>query len=445
MIENKQKRIYGYVRVSALEQLNGYSIDNQCLTLSRVADFRKLELDHIYKDEAKSAFKKNVKREEFDDLMDEVKNGNVIVLIIWKLDRLMRDHIKNEKMFKLFQRHKVTVISCTEGELSFDTADSRKNVRQKGVENQYESERTSERVLAALQTAAELGNYPKSRVPLGFKRIHKEYPAAPLIPDEIKSPQIVELFELVKSTKWGISKLLQHLNSIEFMNRHWSESYLYYILSDKIYIGTYHNKRYKSTQIIPNHTPALVPIDLFNEVQDIIHSRNYENKYKYTLKKYVVCNCCGNRLASVSAHNGHTKATYLYYFCKHCRKRVNQVKITLLVYPLFDDHMLQTHKTEVIDKAYDRIKRLHIVIKNLDSNFVNGILDEAYYQKEKKELLVSLHEETVKIEEYKKMNKLSWNMMTYSSQRAWLKSNINKIVYDFENENCIIDFVKEKN
>ena len=436
-----QKKNYGYVRVSTEDQLKGFSVDNQIMTLNRTAKILDIQLDHIYADEAKSAFK-DVKRLEFEELIKEVKACHVNYLIVWKSDRLIRNHIKNEQLFLLFSKNNVKIISCTEGELDFTTADGRANIRKKGVENQYESERTSERVTASLFTAARLGNYPKSHIPLGYKRIHNEFPTAPITPDEITGPLVKKIFETIANERWGIKKLIKWLNSNQYMNRVWYERILYHMLSDPIYKGTYVNLVSKPTLIIENHTPSLISEELFNSVQDLIHSRHYERKYTYVFKKIIYCNKCGKLLTPTPAHNGHSKKLFLYYYCNNCNKRVNEDRIQEHVIDEFNTKIDKIFRKGTLQNLQNKIVRIKHLIAQNDMDFINQVIDEEFHKQQKKDLLKCYKSCSDELNTYMNTDILYWSKMNVSDKRVWLKEYIERINYDFDTKMCIIKYRK---
>lgn len=429
----------GYLRVSSKEQLQGYSIKNQDITIQRTASFLNVNIDKVYKDEAKSAFKQNVIRKDFENLINEIKSNKIKLLIVWKLDRLIRDHIRNEDLFQLFDKYNVQLLSCTEN-IDFTTADGRKEIRKKGVDNQYESERTSERVSEVLKASASLGNYPKSRVPIGFKRIHHEFKAAPLEIDKECGAKILHVFEMIDKNKWGVKRMLRWLNANHYMDIKWTEKLLYSLLTDVIYIGTYVNSRSRPTLVIENHTPALIPKELFTRIQQLIHSRNYDRKYDYVFKGFVYCLKCGKKLTPNPAHNGKSKKLYQYYHCEHCNKRINQDKLTNIMLTEIDLRIDHEINQVVLEELNTKIKRIEYLINENNKLLLDLVIDIDYHKKQQNQFLKEHKQLQKQIKKYKSSNKIYFEFLDYQGKRKWLQSNVIMIHFNFEDHSYKITY-----
>lgn len=427
---NDKRLCVGYLRVSSKEQLQGYSIENQDITIRRTAEFLGVTIDKVYKDEAKSAFKKNVIRKDFEALIHSIKNNQIKIVVVWKLDRLIRDHIKNEDLFQLFDTYKVKLLSCTEN-IDFTTADGRKEIRKKGVDNQYESERTSERVSEVLKASASLGNYPKSTVPIGLKRIHNEFKAAPLEIDTVKGNQVLYIFQKMDETKWGVKKMLYWLNASNYMNIQWTEKLLYSLLSDVIYVGTYINCKTNPTLVIKNHTPSLVDQDLFNKIQLQIHSRNYDRKYNYIFKGYIFCSSCRSKLTPNPAHNGKSNKLYQYYHCEKCNKRINQDKLMKMIINEIDSKIDENLNNLIISDYISKLERINYLIDQNDKNLLDLIIKIDDHKKQQKKLLLEKKSIENKLKKYKADNNIYFENLDFYGKRKWIHKYIDFISIDF--------------
>ena len=441
---NQKRMNVGYLRVSTEEQTKGFSIPNQELTVLRSADTIGMKIDKFYIDEGRSAFKKHVYRKSFEELISDVKADKIAVIFVWKLDRLIRNNIKNEELFLLFEKHGVKVISVTENHLDFSTADGRANIRRKGVENQYESERTSERVIGSAKTSAEMGNYPKGRVPLGYKRIHLEYGSAPLELDPDVAPKVKYIFEKIYKEKIGCWKLLSWLNSEKYLGIQWKEEYLYSMLKNEIYIGTYVNNLRNPTFKVKNHTPKLVDEEIFYGVQKLIKSRFKPHKYKYHFKGFVKCAGCGSIMKAKSAKNGRSKKAYLYYFCSACKCRVNHDELDRKVAPSINVKLIEKEDMNEIGNINEwqrKLKSIEYLIAENEKLFVDGVINLEYYNSRSEDYL----KQRFKInDEISKSNEnigryIMWSELDYSRKREVLKNYISCIhIYDPSSRNLSI-------
>jgi len=77
-----------YIRVSHEEQvLHGYSIEAQRQALTEYVQKNDMHIVDYYVDEGQSARKSYNKRKEFVRLMEDVKDGNIDIILFIKLDR----------------------------------------------------------------------------------------------------------------------------------------------------------------------------------------------------------------------------------------------------------------------------------------------------------------------------------------------------------------------
>lgn len=440
---NDRRWIVGYARVSTKEQADGFSIVNQDSTITRVAETLGESLKKIYRDE-KSAYKETVKRQEFDEMIEMVKSNKIKVIIIWKSDRLIRNFIKSENINRLLVKHDVTLISATEC-LDFTTADGRKEMRKKSVDNQYESERTSERTMASLIASAKLGNYPKAILPLGYRRSNTQFACSPIVKDDSTYSAVLNIFQLVSSKHWGVPTLLKYLNSAHYMGRHWSEKGLYLMLENRIYIGTYINNTKNQMIMIPNHTEGIIPEDLFYAVQDIIHSRRYANKYDYYYKGYIFCKKCNCAMIGSSAHNGKSSFPFLYYYCNKCKSRINQSKLEIDVEKEFDSKIAIDYKLELIVNLQDKIKKIDKMLNMLEDDYLNGVVSDLYFEQKHHDFVCQKGSIERNLEKAKSLQKVLWRNMNYESRREWLSENVFKMYFDFTSKLCVIIYIAKKN
>lgn len=356
----------------------------------------------------------------------DIKNDRIAMMFVWKLDRLIRNNIKNEELFLLFEKHNVKVISVTENHLDFTTADGRANIRRKGVDNQYESERTSERTSGSLKTSAEMGDYSKSIIPLGYKRIHNDYKAA---------PKVKYIFEKMYTEKIGIHKMLDWLNSNHYLKNKWSEDVLLTLVKNKIYIGVYQNTLRNPTVVIKNHTPKLLSAELFYGLQDDLKKRyKAVNKYKYDFKGYVYCKECCKGMKAQPAKNGKSKNVYLYYFCPSCKKRINHNKLYEEIQDDLNIMLLQLLDTSSVNESMKKLERIQYLIEKNDDNLVNSLIDESFHEQKEIELLAK-RINIIKLIDTQSKRKTKWENLDYSGKRSFLKKYMNKFEVTIENTN----------
>ena len=96
---------------------------------------------------------KNMNRPSFKDLMQDVKNNEIDVVMVYKLDRISRNVQEFSAMYEVFQQHNVSFVSVKE---SFDTTTpmGRTVMYILAAFAQLERENTSERVRTTCRRSA---------------------------------------------------------------------------------------------------------------------------------------------------------------------------------------------------------------------------------------------------------------------------------------------------
>lgn len=437
--ENDKRMVVAYARVSSLDQAKGHSIESQINTAQRISQtvFGK-EIDRIFKDVAKSGFH-NVYRAGFEELLQLVKDNKIKAIIIWKSDRLVRNFIKDEKLFQLFVKQNVQILSATE-HIDFSTASGRKEQRNRGVDNQYASELTSERVLASNMNSASVGNFPKSNVPLGYKRIHTLFPGAPIELDPNIAPQVLEIFKLVANRKMSLLQTNIYLNSIHYMNRKWNIPFLQRLLTNPIYKGTYVNNLENQLLNIPHHSPALVSEKMFEKTQDIIHGRCHDNKYKYIFKSFIYCKHC-KTIMSADCTRKPNGTVYLYYVCPHCKTRLNQNKIMDAVLFEFNRIIFQNSTNDHMKMMLNKRDKLWKQIELLEKWFYQDeLLDCDTYDKKIKAAYREIKEIDNKFNEHYRDKEKYFNNLPFHEKRKWLIEYVDKIEYNKQHKKFEISY-----
>ena len=164
----RPRQIVAYCRVSHAEQAeNGLSLDVQQSRLRAYAEATGRSLGSVYVDAGVSAG--SMRRPELRKLLDDAKAGRVEAVLVTKLDRLSRNLADLLEMVRLFDRHRVALISTSE---TIDTggAAGRMMLQLLGVFAEFERGRTSERIRDVLSERRLQRKIYSRAVPFGFKR-----------------------------------------------------------------------------------------------------------------------------------------------------------------------------------------------------------------------------------------------------------------------------------
>ena len=167
--EGRDLKAVGYVRVSTEEQAEGYSLEAQERAIRSYCDAKGWTLLRVYRDEGLSAYK-DVKRPGYEAMMAAMPEWEIVV--VWKLNRLhrtMRGFVRDG--MKLAEAKK-DLASVTE---SLDTSSAMGKLvyHLLGALSEFESDQTSERVIASFKEKFETDTGAWfTRAPLGYVLIN---------------------------------------------------------------------------------------------------------------------------------------------------------------------------------------------------------------------------------------------------------------------------------
>lgn len=165
--EQRSRAVVGYIRVSSKEQAETkLSLTHQEEKIRALASAHDLALLEVYNDAAESA--KDLKREAVQRLIEGVEKGRIGHVIVYKLDRLIRNVENLGYLLRLFEKHEVTLSSVQES-LDTSTASGRMVVNLLGMIAQWERETIAERTKAALSVKRTRGEKLGGIVPYGYR------------------------------------------------------------------------------------------------------------------------------------------------------------------------------------------------------------------------------------------------------------------------------------
>lgn len=366
-----QRKIGAYLRVSTDEQANAIegSLDNQRYRAKSYVDLKNTQekgwgdIVEFYVDDGYSA--KDTNRPAYQRMMTDLKKKKIDFILVSDLSRLSRNLNDFCDLLGFLDKQKSNFLSIKE---QFDTSTSvgRLMVYLVITLAQFEREQTSERVALGVYARGMRGLMNGTKPILGFDKDPNKPGVYVVNKDE--APLVRRIFQeyLNCGSRAKTIERLKELNIKPKIYKHfvrqkqngeWTVDMLGALLSNAAYIG-YHevnkgNKNASQDSLRPNQRyvrvkanwPALVPEDLFDEVQDQLEAAKSLERQRlkdaesrlYILSGVFKCAECGGSLVGQTYH-GHS-AKYRYYGhtttgakngCKIQRVSADQVESVVL-------------------------------------------------------------------------------------------------------------------
>jgi site-specific DNA recombinase len=99
----------------------------------------------VYVDDSRSAYRENVKRDDFERMLADVRAGRIDAIVTWQADRLLRTVVDASAIIAIAKQHNTTVANVG-GTLDLSTAAGRKKFYDLAVAAEFESDLKSERL-----------------------------------------------------------------------------------------------------------------------------------------------------------------------------------------------------------------------------------------------------------------------------------------------------------
>lgn len=277
-----------YIRVSTLEQAKeGYSISAQKEKLKSYCSSQGWEDYKYFIDEGISA--KDTKRPELKKLLNEVKDGNISTILVYRLDRFTRSVSDLYEMLKEIDQNQCTFKSATEP-YDTSTAMGRMFITIVAALAQWETENLSERVKMALEEKVSTGERV-GNVPYGFTLNSEEK-----LEKNEQGPVLLDMIERVKSGK-SFKNTAEFLNKTNTDRAKWTATAVIRVLTNPALYGAtrWNDKVYENT-----HEGYIAKED-YVKLQQIIKDRSQHRrrdvKSNYVFQGVLICPECGKRLS----------------------------------------------------------------------------------------------------------------------------------------------------
>lgn len=384
-----------YARYSSHKQ-GEQSIEGQLAAAYKYASERGYTIIHEYVDRAQTG--RNDDREQFQQMLKDTSKRQFEAIIIWKIDRFGRN--REEIAFNKYRCKKNGVKVLYTAESIPDTPEG--IILEAVLEGmaEYYSVQLATNVKRGMDNAARKGQSIGGTIPLGYHSINKK-----LEPDPKTAPLVKQIFEMYAAGQTQ-KEIVDHLNAGGLRTRKGKPltvNSIRAVLKNKKYIGVYH---YNGVEYPDAEIPALVDVETFDKVQQLLIQNKRSPARKWTKAEYMLtgklfCGLCNHTMVGESgtSKNG-TK--YLYYNCLEkkknhtCRKRavrkqwieelvLEKAKSIVMSDEMVDYIAEQTHRyyieqntnTSYTDALRAELKQVETATANLLRAIEAGIFNEA--------------------------------------------------------------------
>ncbi len=338
MEETKQtkKRIYcaAYCRKSVEERVDETfgSIENQHESiLSFIASHKHegwIPLSERYDDNGFTG--SNTNRPSLQRLINDIKEGRVNMVVVYKLDRLSRSLVDFVQILKFFEEHNVAFASITQ---PIDTSTSTGKLMLHILSSfaEFERELISERTRDKMGAARKRGQWMGGRPPLGYdvakdsKKLVVNQGDAKLIHEifalYLKGNSLLKVAQIINDkgfrSKRATSKAGKTFGGIKFGITH-----IQSMITNVLYLG----KVCYAGQIYDGQQEAIIDEETFKKAQERLKENRVERRTTKNIEctglltHLLHCKTCGKFMFHTYTLKNQTHK-YRYYVCTSAQKR----------------------------------------------------------------------------------------------------------------------------
>lgn len=386
-------RCVTYRRVSTDRQSEeGFSLAAQETRLTAFIESQGWKHADDYLDDGFSA--KNIERPAMQRLLEDIKKDKFDIVLVYRLDRLVRSVVDLHNLLKIFEDHRVNFRSATE---SFDTttASGRMFITFIATLAEWERNNLAERVRFGSSKKAESGQRVTPMRVFGYDLVDKE-----LVINPKEAKWVRYAFENYKTVGYHtIAKKMNAAGMTTTKGNPWRAEKISYMLENIVYCG-YNRYNYRDAsgkrtynEIVSEGThEPIIDKSLFDEVQ-LVRDRRSQIQTRDTTFPFsgiIRCARCGSRMNGTKDSRNHEKH---YYRCSNyslnikCNmpivsaESVNEAFIQMISdFKITDDPEMKGPSFDEKDLKR-QLKRLEGRIARLKELYLDGDITKSEYKK----------------------------------------------------------------
>jgi DNA invertase Pin-like site-specific DNA recombinase len=267
----------------------------------------------------------HMERVGLQKLLEQIKDGKVDVIVVYKVDRLTRSLADFAKLVEIFDQYDVSFVSVTQ---AFNTTNSMGRLTLNVLLSfaQFEREVTAERIRDKIAASKKKGKWMGGLPPLGYTNIDTK-----LVVEKDEAKQVQAIFELYLKigtvgglkveldSRGYLTKRRKTAKQQQVGGRPFSRGHLYKLLSSPVYIGKVVHKE----NVYDGEHKAIISDELWDQVQALLTSNAPIRNRKINLKSGglltgLLYDQTGDRLSPIHANKKGRK--YRYYISNRLTK-----------------------------------------------------------------------------------------------------------------------------
>lgn len=439
------KRVALYCRVSTDKQVKGDSIPAQLAALREYARKESYEIVGEYIDDGVSGTLLE-QRDELQNMLSEVKKGNIDLILFTKLDRWFRSvrHYLNTQ--NILEEHNVCWRAIWEN-YETETAVGRLMITQMISFAEFEAANTAARINRVFDYKKEQREVVTGKVPRGYSIVDKH-----LVPNDD-----AQIIKMVFDTYIETGSVAATMRRTEGFGLPKSNTSFKRLLMNRKYIGEAYGHDDYCTPIIDRKT--------FETVQRMLKMNIKASQvHEYIFSGLIWCSECGGKMIGTSnSHNHRKKIIYSYRCQRHAKTlkecdnsfHLNEEKLEkFLVQNLSEFAIAEINETgETKKESYDKqVAAIERKITKLKELYVNELIGLEEYKRDLNTYKSDLNELKQKINELqiggkdalkelvgKNLSEWYWDLNNSEKRLLW-RSVIERIDVDAE-KNINVSFL----
>ena len=444
-----ERKIAGiYIRVSTEDQSRkGFSLGEQKEKLEALCKYKGYEIFKIYEDAGISA-KDMEHRPSFQEMLKDMRNGNINYIVAYKLDRVTRSVKDLEALISELEEHECFLV-CDKDDVNTSNANGRFFIRMLTVLSQLEIEIVSERTKFGMSGAIKAGHLPGT-CPLGYYRDKDKKVRL----DDYSKKVVRRIFDMYLEGKsyYQIATILDEEKVLYPEKKQWKDATIKQIINNRIYVGDYiRNKTTKDQSkmiVYENVVDPIITREEWEEVQKQkeVNKQSFCRDRVYIFFQKLICPKCGKLM--LCKGSGGKKKKYMYYNCSDCglyyrEDQVEDILLNFILSLIEYDQVVKKYFYPVLEEKHDYVpERLNSEIDELNKKkdrikkaFLSGLVEMEDFAEDYKLIEEKLNQlETEKLEHIQVNNQKFSPMKIMADRDIEIETKINENIFSDELE-----------